>query len=297
MFHFCTISSRSHEYKVKVLADGLAELGFEFNLHVLWTNQIASTDIKAEIKNYQLSDLKADIALKIIKKYKEDQLRWSLKPVFLTHLTEIFDRVIYIDNDIFFYNDYRFLFDLLNDHNVLLTPHHYLDDPNKHQNWLEATHRVGLFNAGYVGANNQASMLLNWWAQCCLYRCEKNYWRGLYDDQKYLDQFPIKDERVKILTHKGCNVASWNTELCPRHESDGQVLIDGKFPIIFIHFNHYTLTQIPYNDQKLLPYFQDYIARIKSYQPDWEIPKAIKIQFLIDKVKLAIWKVLDSLKS
>jgi len=45
------------------------------------------------------------------KKYKiyKDKLRWSLKPVFLKYLIEnsIADKIIYVDNDIAFFNYYK----------------------------------------------------------------------------------------------------------------------------------------------------------------------------------------------
>lgn len=49
----------------------------------------------------------------------------------------------YIDNDLCFFEDYTFLFELLKQHSFLLTPHHYARSPYHQQNMLEANFRVG----------------------------------------------------------------------------------------------------------------------------------------------------------
>jgi lipopolysaccharide biosynthesis glycosyltransferase len=147
-----------------------------------------------------------------------------MKPVFMQFLfrEKEISKLIYVDNDIAFFGEYGFLFKLLDEHNILLTPHFYERNPEENQNWLEANFRVGLFNAGFVGANNKTISTLEWWAKCCAYRCEKNYMRGLFDDQKYLDMFPVIEPTTKILDHQGCNLAGWNIGICRRTKKQGK---------------------------------------------------------------------------
>ena len=241
MYQFCTISTASHLYKVYALAESLGRQNHKFVLHVL---VIDSEDDFAfpNCKFLNTRNIDAEVnSFAIIEKYKsnKDKLRWSLKPVLMKYLLSqpVINELIYLDNDLFFFSDYAFLFDFLKDHRFILTPHYYKNDPNKNQNWLEANFRIGLYNAGFVGANKQAVKTLQWWADCCLYRCEKNFFRGLFDDQKYLDIIPVIEESALVIRHKGCNVAGWNTEICKREIINHRVLIDGKYDIIFIHFN------------------------------------------------------------
>ena len=57
---------------------------------------------------FTLLDLKDHIGIQIIDKYQnnQDKLRWALKPIFLKHLLNETNAVIYVDNDIYFYNDF-----------------------------------------------------------------------------------------------------------------------------------------------------------------------------------------------
>lgn len=291
--NFCTISTPSHLFKCFALADSLAP--FNGFLHILIVDAKTAEVAQAprNVKFYFLNDLKSDISQEIKSKYasKTDKLRWSLKPVFLIFLLTQFEKVVYVDNDIFFYNDFNFLLEELNEYNILLTPHNYKRDTKFDQNWLEANFRVGLYNAGFVAVNKKAHSTLEWWADACLYRCEKNYWRGLFDDQKYLDLFPIIEPKTKILSHKGCNAAAWNRAICVRTYQNGKHLINATEPLIFYHFNYYSLQII--SEEDIL--FKEYLASLKKYKKDLSsLFLEDKLNFT-DKIKLGIWNVLNKM--
>ncbi len=297
MNHFCTITTYSHLFKVKALADSLLKLQHKFLLHVLTVDENKNFEFE-NCRHWKLADIKnSETAQALIAKYigNKDKLRWSLKPVFLKYLlnnNEI-DKLIYLDNDLFFYSDYQFLFDYLGNHSFLLTPHYYKSSPKSEQNWFEANFRVGLYNAGFVGVNKKATDTLQWWADCCNYRCEKNSFRGLFDDQKYLDLIPIMNEDSCILRHKGCNVAGWNTELCKRELVDNQIKIEGKFPIVFIHFNDTTIREIINGkDEILFNYYRVYVETLKKYKPGLREKELLFEQSFMVKFKFNLWKIL-----
>ncbi len=296
MNHFCTITTASHWFKVQALTESLKAVNSDFKLHVLCIDE-AIKEPQAVFNFYQTKDIKKlPVAESIESKYKsnKDKLRWCMKPVFMHHLlsqSEI-DKLIYLDNDLFFYNEYSFLFDLLTKHSFLLTPHHYNNDPNANQNWLEANFRVGLFNAGFVGANKRALNSLNWWAECCNFRCEKNPMRGLFDDQKYLDLIPVMEKNALILHHKGCNVASWNIVKCPREMKSGRVYIDGEFPVVFIHFNNTCIRDIMDGKDPLLKdHLSQYVTTLKKFKPELTEKSLYKKMSRMDRIKYDIWKL------
>ena len=300
MNHFCTITTFSHLYKVYALAESLKQGQNQFTLHVL----VVDSNQKLVFENckfWTLQSLNGAETLDIIsKKYNadKDKLRWSLKSVFMKYvlLNKITDQIIYLDNDLFFYTDYQFLFDLLKTHTFLITPHHYKNDPKSDQNWLEANYRVGLFNAGFIGANYQAINTLQWWADCCAYRCEKSVFRGLFDDQKYLDLIPVMEEKALILRHKGCNVAGWNMHLCKRELVNQTVKINGQDPIIFIHFNDTTVREIiTGNDHILTNYYREYIRVLRIYNQNLKEKDLLFTQPFSDKIKFRLWKFITEL--
>jgi hypothetical protein len=301
MYQFCTITTHSHLYKVYALADSLKNQGHRFLLNVLVIDDNDSIEFE-NCRFFKLAEISSQHnAAEIIAKYSgnKDKQRWSLKPVLMKYLLfqpEI-DELIYLDNDLFFFSDYAFLFELLHRHRFILTPHHYKNDPNKNQNWLEANFRIGLYNAGFVGANKEAVNTLQWWADCCLYRCEKNSLRGLFDDQKYLDIIPIIEESAHIVRHKGCNVAGWNTEICQRQIVDHKILIDGKFDIVFIHFNENTIREILSGaDTILFNYYRVYIETLKHQRDNLKRAELYLKRRLTDRLKLSVWKILTRLE-
>ena len=298
MNHFCTITTYDHLYKVFALRDSLLQYDNNTILHVLMTDGDTASVQSEHIKMYAIADISADeLVKKISAKYhnQKDRQRWSLKPCFLKFLLaqDEITKAIYLDNDLFFYHDYSFLFDELTDHAFLLTPHYYDRSPVKDQNWLEANFRAGLFNAGFIAVNRNASDTLQWWAECCLYYCKKNAFRGTFDDQKYLDLIPVMREDAMILRHQGCNVAEWNRFLCLRQVVNGQVLINGIWPIIFIHFNYTTIREImDGKEPQLVSYFDRYMETLKKYKPELRQSQLYKPVAKTDWIKYFIWKFL-----
>lgn len=71
----------------------------------------------------------------------------------------------------------------------------------------------------------------------CLAWCRDVLDGDRFADQKYLDQFPARFERVQALDHPGANLAPWNLD---RHQltcdAEGRLLVDGR-PLIFFHFH------------------------------------------------------------
>jgi hypothetical protein len=300
-FHFCTITTKSHLYKVYALLDSLLLISKNVVLHVLIIDNYKTSQQSYEHEQktifYNLDYFEDEISKKIMSKYdnNKDKLRWSLKSVFLKYLlqNETSDKIIYVDNDIAFFNDFFFLFDYLNNHSVLLTAHNYSRNPFHKQNWLEANFKIGLYNAGFIAVNNKAITTLNWWSNCCLYRCERNFLRGLYDDQKYLDLFPIIQPDTLVLQHKGCNLAEWNKDICKRTKVNNQVLINGIFPVIFIHFNNTTMNAfINGEDSLLLAHYKVYVELLNKYNDKAKISSNVIVS-LWYRIKLTIWKLLN----
>jgi SAM-dependent methyltransferase len=77
---------------------------------------------------------------------------------------------------------------------------------------------------------------LHWWHDRCIEWCYFRVEDGKMGDQKYLEEFPTRFERVHILEHPGGGLAPWNVT---NHElgGDGEnVLVDGR-PLVFFHYH------------------------------------------------------------
>ncbi len=274
----CTISTSSHLFKVQALFDGLTALTAA-NMHCLVTTDVVPKT-NSHITYHVLDELKGPSSQVIQTKYQDNELRWACKPLFLKYLLDSgYDRVIYVDNDIFFYASPDFLFEQLKSDNILLTPHFYPADPKEEQFWLEANFRVGLYNAGFIGVSKNAISALEWWASCCAYNVKQSGWRGLFDDQKYLDLFPILFENVHILKHAGCNVAGWNKKLSARSvDTNGALLLNERWPLVFIHFNVFTFRAIERGwDPLLLPHLRTYLDYLHRFNPNYSFKQELQL--------------------
>lgn len=198
----------------------------------------------------------------LLNKYQNrpDALRWSMKPVLIQYLLEQgYEKVIFTDCDIYFVNNGNFLFDELEDAAILLTPHWTTPDPQERESDFLAFFNFGAYNAGFIGATRKGIPALKWWADACKYRVEVNHAQGLHVDQKYLDALPVFFEEVKILRHKGCNISFWNQQVCRREIVNGKLMINGIYPVVFIHFNkNYIPELLAGNDRELFPYFEQF---------------------------------------
>lgn len=265
---FCTIISPSYLPFAKALQQSLQKNAPGVSFHVL----IAGTgELPAATEGMHLNSLHElegmGLAKDIESKYGKDgdSLRWAIKPVYISFLLQRYSKVIYVDCDIHFAGNAAFLFDELEGHSLLLTPHWADTDPGKNEEEFLMNFRTGLYNAGFIGAGTQAQQTLQWWAQACLFNMSRSPEQGLFDDQRYLDLVTVTDEKVKILRHRGCNLGSWNITSNRRSMSGGKVVINENYPVVFIHFNKETIRQVlNKNDALLQPYLDEYSSRLAA---------------------------------
>ena len=220
-------------------------------------------EIKHKLKIYSFKEINLvfvdeynnQLYKEIIKKYKNiDVMRWSCKPIFGLDLLEYYNKVLYVDNDLYFHNNYKFLIDYLNIYNFVLTPHNREETVKRYDgHYPNLLWRDGFFNAGFFGTNINGRIILLWWIKMLLFRCDNDNC-FFHDDQKYLDYIPIKFDNIKIVRHIGCNVSEWNYTCCPRILKNNKLYLEysnnEKIEIIFCHYTKYFLNFINEKDTK-----------------------------------------------
>jgi hypothetical protein len=272
----CTISSVSHVYKAAAMLTSCKAQHNDLLLFILLVDgEGMKEQLKKEFAQFKFlsaNDFVEADARRIFQKYDTapDALRWSLKPVLLKKLITDFniDKALYCDNDIYFFNPFHFLFEGLDKSDILLFPHWRLSDPRIDPPWFETNFKDGIFNGGSIAVNSKAIKFLDWWAACCLYRCEVNFSEGFYVDQKYLDIVPVLFENSSIIRHKGCNMAYWNIRTISREMKNNQVMLDGKFPVVFVHFtNDYIRALNEDEDPLMKPFLEEYELALTKFEP------------------------------
>jgi len=150
------------------------------------------------------------------------------------------DAVIYLDPDTALLASLEPLERLLEEHDILLTPH--LTDPNDDDMAIQdndiSTLRTGIYNLGFVAirTTGEGARFARWWNDRLLSYCYDDIPKGLFVDQRWCDHVPALFDRVKIVRDPGYNVASWN--LSTRKIAigkDGVITVNG-VPLRFWHF-------------------------------------------------------------
>jgi lipopolysaccharide biosynthesis glycosyltransferase len=270
---FATIITANYLPYALALNDSLIEFDTDVKLKILISDKVVAPhlDIPENVKVQFYTDLCDEgLGYDIKEKYHteyHDAFRWSMKPVYMNYLLDTFEKVIYVDCDIQFFGPFQFLFEILDQSDIMLSPHfrssNSIIDPT---NFI-IQFNSGIYNGGFIGANKKGIEALSWWGKTCLNICEVNPCKGQFVDQSHLNLLPVFFNNIHVLKHRGCNVANWNQVECVRTSTKtNEVLINNEWPIIFIHFTGSTIKGILRGDDVMLePFLNIYDERLSRF--------------------------------
>lgn len=143
---------------------------------------------------------------------------------------------IYLDGDLYFFDNPDLVIDELGQSSVGIIEHRY---PNRLATKLA---KYGRFNVGWVGFKDDAAgrAVLDWYSNKTLEWCSDKPEEGKYADQGYLNWFPDFNG-VKVLTPAGFNLAPWNVAShtitsSTRKGEPTHVYVDND-SLVFFHFH------------------------------------------------------------
>jgi len=163
----------------------------------------------------------------------------------LTHFPEI-DLITYLDADLFFYSSPGSIYDEVKDQSILLVGHRFPEHLKKQE-------KAGIYNVGWLSFRNDiyGMTCLRWWRERCLEWCHNYEDHGRYADQKYLDDWPERFQRVAVLQHQGAGVAPWNWMNDPVCIQNGLATVNGR-PLVFYHFHRLKIINRFFSDPSLV---------------------------------------------
>lgn len=185
-------------------------------------------------------------------KYNLTEFCTAIKPgCGLYLLSQGYEKVIYLDPDIFIYSSISPILESLDSHEMCLTPQVlgiHKEYTGEHPEWHMNVN--GIFNLGFFGIRNTPNMkkLLEWWDIRLIDSCFSERTLGQFTDQKWMDWAHgfLGDGRVTTLCNLGINMAPWNF-FERKIVKDGDVFFvefrtdenKGRDRLIFIHFSGY----------------------------------------------------------
>ena len=165
-------------------------------------------------------------------------------PMLCRLLDEGATKVIYLDPDIALFGDLDEVVQLLDSHDVILTPHLLApesDDEAIADNEIGAMAH-GIYNLGFIAVanTNEGRRFAQWWSDRLLKFCFDDLPHGLFTDQRWCDHVPVFFPTSYILRDPGYNVASWNLGRRPiSFANDGRIYAAGH-QLRFFHFTKVT---------------------------------------------------------
>lgn len=240
---FATIASGNYLAYIIVLRDSLARHAPGSRFEVLIVDR-QTPELDAAIKDAGLSAIYAhQLGLpdfeQLAFKFDVVELNTALKPSFLKHLlARGCERVVYLDPDIQVFAPPTPVEQALDAAQIALTPHSLAPVLDGRRPSDIDYLRGGTFNLGFVAvrAGPDASAFLDWWERRCLGLGFNDITFGLFVDQKWVDLAPSYFESVRILRHRGCNVAYWNLHERSVLPTDDGWTVNGE-PLVFFHFS------------------------------------------------------------
>ncbi len=239
MHHFCTYFDRHYLPRALALHASLRAVGAEFTLWALCLDDEALAAVRAldlpGVEPIALADFERDDPA--LRAARDDRTRAEYfftctpsLPLYVLDRRPEVDLITYLDADLYFYAHPGPVFAELAEASVGIIGH-------RHSPANRERRRFGLYNVGWVSFRRDPDGLacLRWWRERCLEWCHDRVEEHRFADQKYLDVWPERFRGVRVLAHKGANLAPWNVANYRIAERDGRLTVDDE-PLVFFHF-------------------------------------------------------------
>ncbi len=281
MLNFCTLFDSSYIHYGLALYESLTKQCKSFHLYIYaFDKGCYDYFSKAGFRHLtivKLSDFEDPELLKIKPTRTKGEYCWTCTPSIILYSIDKFnlDCCIYVDSDIYLFNDPQLLVDEMGDKSVLITKHRYTPTYN-------LSEESGIYCVQFMVFKNDENgrIVLNWWRDRCIEWCYARHEDGKFGDQKYLDDWLTRFDGVHSLEYLGGGVAPWNIEQYDFLNENGTLkgieLTSGyKFDLIFYHFHSLRLYKhgislvtsesygITPNNFKMI--YQTYIKKIDAY--------------------------------
>lgn len=183
----------------------------------------------------------------VVKNLSEKELYFSITPSFCQKvlINENISHILYLDADIYFFNDINILYNEIGDVSIAFCDQRL----NKLVKFF--TKNYGYYNVGinYFKSDREGfECLKEWERQCVEWTPSCDTGLNFFSDQIYLDNWPLKFNSIKIITHKGINTAPWNSINYKFSYIGGQYFVDN-LPLVAYHFS--SLSKVDHRKWKI----------------------------------------------
>ncbi len=233
-----TVCNLAYLSKALVLAESLVKFN-QPKLKIYIFDRKVDIDFPTDLAEFHwVEEIGLPNLLHYAFKYDIVEFSTSLKPWITLKLLEQHDKVVFLDPDTCVFNHLDGLWNELDTHEIILTPHYVTPHVEGDIGML----RFGSFNLGFyaVAKTSEAMRFLQWWNDRCLDHCYFETQFGLSTDQKWVSIAPCFFPTLHVSFNLGYNVAFWNShERTLSSDGQGGYTVNETFPLIFFHFSSF----------------------------------------------------------
>jgi len=282
-----TIVAKNYFGFAKALYVSVKKQNPEVNFYVLISDEFDKSEdfINEEFTVLQAKDIGIPDFNELAFKYNITEHSTAIKPYFFTYLfNKGYEKVIYFDPDIYVYSNLDQIFDELDSHDIILTPHMVTAENLSTANAPETlTLFAGIYNLGFTAIKNTliGREIATWWSARLAKYCFVDKFDALHVDQKWMDFVPaLFGNSVLIMRDLGWNIAYWNIHERKVITKGENVTIVNRLKetegdnLVFIHFSGFNPIDIFQNKQcpsldlhqyaDFIPYFENYAVFLQE---------------------------------
>jgi glycosyltransferase involved in cell wall biosynthesis len=242
--HICTIIACNYLPAARVLARSFMQNNPSGTVSVLLLDDVhrmvdASSEPFEIIRPEELGETTSEIH-RMAAIYDVTEFATALKPWLLEHLL---DRgllsVLYLDPDIFVYDELTDIVTLADRGGIVITPHALAPFPRDKKMTDETTILAnGIYNLGFIGVGQGSRGFLHFWKERLRRECRVDPIHMRFVDQRWVDFVPAMFDST-VLRDPRWNVAYWNLHEREVRWTGTRYEVGGK-PLGFFHFSGYS---------------------------------------------------------
>jgi hypothetical protein len=244
-----TICSNNYLAHAKTMGDSYLHHHPEHKFVIVLVDKFDPSLDYSLFANFELilvEDLKIECFQSLNDKYTITELNTSVKPASFHFLFQKYkaDNVIYVDPDILIVSPFVEVMELLENKNIIITPHICTPVDDEYAPTDYHTLRGGVFNLGFIALSNYPKVkeFLNWWHERVVKYGFSNFSENMFYDQLWINYVPVLYDNYVILKHPGYNMANWNLHERNLSGNDSFV-VNQEYPLRFFHFSSYKYTK------------------------------------------------------
>lgn len=235
MMNFCTLFDSGYLQRGLALYESLSKTCDDFHLYIMaFDDKSYEILTKLALPSMTVVNVR-DFETKELLEVKPTRTRaeycWTCGPSVIYYFITKYhlDACTYLDADLMFYRSPQLLFNEIEDNSVAITDHY-------------APYEIpqGRYCVQFMYFKNDewGMKALTWWRDSCIEWCYAHFEDGKYGDQKYLEQFPVKFEKVHVIKTRGAGIASWNLTQYDYYPENWSFDFKGnKYDIVFVHYH------------------------------------------------------------